>query len=246
MRTFRTRTTVLAATTAALALALTACGGADDAGTKDKKAAASVSQVTPSTGATESGTGTTGGTGATETGTGTGTTGGNGTSGGDTSGAATSAAQTGAKKKNDGSTPACTANDVKISAVKQDGVPTTHITLTATNVSGRSCTLLQYPLIAFGDIQTAKDVPSVAKSKPGTPVVLSAGAPAYAAVRINNGGVDEENRAVTSFNVNLFAKDGPAEGSKVVKAPAGGIAVDDAAARTGYWTHELRNGADEF
>ncbi|MFE5483813.1 DUF4232 domain-containing protein [Streptomyces sp. NPDC056527] len=240
MRTFRTRTTVLAATTAALALALTACGGADDAGTKDKKAAASVSQGTPGTGATESGTGQDG---RTSTG---GASASAGTSGGDASTPTTSAAQTGTKKKNDGRTPACTADDVKISAVKQDGVPTTHITLTATNVSGRSCTLLQYPLIAFGDIQTAKDVPSVPKSKPGTPVVLSAGAPAYAAVRINDGGVDEQNRAVTSFNVNLFAKDGPAEGSKVVKAPAGGIAVDDAVARTGYWTHELRNGADEF
>ncbi|MFD9034333.1 DUF4232 domain-containing protein [Streptomyces sp. NPDC059567] len=240
MRTFRTRTTVLAATTAALALALTACGGADDAGAKGKKAAASVSPVTPGTGATENATGQDG---RTSTG---GAAGSAGTSGGDASGPATPAAQTGTKKKNDGRTPACTVNDVKISAVKQDGVPTTHITLTATNVSGRSCTLLQYPLIAFGDIQTAKDVPSVPKSKPGTSVVLSAGAPAYAAVRVNNGGVDEQNRAVTSFNVNLFAKDGPAEGGKVVKAPAGGIAVDDAVARTGYWTHELRNGADEF
>ncbi|MEU9862804.1 DUF4232 domain-containing protein [Streptomyces sp. NPDC047971] len=245
MRTFRTRTTVLAATTAALALALTACGGADDAGTKDKKAAPSVSTVTPGTaagdttgqdGPTSTGAGTTGGTGAT---------GAADAAGRDAAGPATSAAQAGSKKKA-ARTPACTADDVKISAAKQDGVPTTHITLTATNVSGRSCTLLQYPLIAFGDIQTAKDVPSVPKSKPGTPVVLSAGAPAYAAVRVNNGGVDEQNRAVTSFHVNLFAADGPAEGSKVVTAPAGGIAVDDAAARTGYWTHELRNGADEF
>jgi hypothetical protein len=240
MRTFRTRTTVLAATTAALALALTACGGADDAGTKDKKTAASASTVTPGTG--QDGSTSSGTTGTTGTG---GTTG-VGASGQDASSPATSAAQTGSKKKKPARTPACTVDDVRITAVKQDGVPTTHITLTATNVSSRSCTLLQHPLIAFGDIQTAKDVPSVPKSRPGTPVVLAAGAPAYAAVRVNNGGVDDQNRAVTSFNVNLFAADGPAEGSEVVKAPAGGIAVDDAAARTGYWTHELRNGADEF
>ncbi|MDT9692497.1 DUF4232 domain-containing protein [Streptomyces sp. P9(2023)] len=135
---------------------------------------------------------------------------------------------------------------MKITAAKQDGVPTTHITLTATNVSGRTCTLLHYPLIAFGDVQTAKDVPSVAKSRPATPVVLAVGAPAHAAVRINNGGVDDENRAVTSFHVNLFAADGPAEGSEVVSAPADGITMDDSAAKTGYWTPELREGADDF
>ncbi|MET9515770.1 hypothetical protein [Streptomyces sp. NPDC002994] len=90
---------------------------------------------------------------------------------------------------------------MKITAAKQDGVPTTHITL------------------------------PVAKSKPGVRIVLSAGAPAYAAVRMY---------------VNLFAADGPAEGSKTVTAPKGGIAVNDAVAKTGYWTHELRNGADDF
>ncbi|WP_274564763.1 hypothetical protein [Streptomyces spiramyceticus] len=46
--------------------------------------------------------------------------------------------------------------------------------------------------------------------------------------------------------MNLFAAEGPAEGSKVVTAPKGGIAVVFAAAKTGYWTPELRNGADEF
>ncbi|GAA3171030.1 MULTISPECIES: DUF4232 domain-containing protein [Streptomyces] len=153
---------------------------------------------------------------------------------------------TGATKTTGGKAPACTFEDVKITAEKQDGTPTTHLTLTAVNTSGHACTLLRYPLIAFGDIHTAKDVPAVAKSKPGTPVVLNAGEPAYAAVRINNGGVHEDNHVVTSFDVNLFAPEGPAEGSKVVKAPRGGIAVDDAVAKTGYWTMELRNGADEF
>ncbi|WP_438828692.1 hypothetical protein [Streptomyces klenkii] len=46
--------------------------------------------------------------------------------------------------------------------------------------------------------------------------------------------------------MNLFSADGPAEGSKVVTAPAGGIAVDETVAKTGYWTPKLRNGADEF
>ncbi|UKY48183.1 DUF4232 domain-containing protein [Streptomyces inhibens] len=233
MRTSIRRPAVLAATAvAALSLTLTACGGDD--GAKDKGAAASSSKASGA-GAEKKGTAADSKAAA-----------GTDTAGSDTSGSNAPAAQAGSRKKNGGKAPACTVSDVKISAAKQDGVPTTHITLTATNVSGHACTLLQYPLIAFGDVQTAKDVPSVAKSKPGTPVVLNAGAPAYAAVRINNGGVDEKNRAVTSFNVNLFAADGPAEGSKVVTAPKGGIAIDDAVTKTGYWTPELRNGADEF
>lgn len=242
MRTSIRRPAVLAATAvAALGLTLTACGG-DDA--KDKGAAAPASSSSKATG---SGSGS----GAKDTaadGTAAQDESGTGTAGAGTSGSdpAAPAAQAGSKKKSGSGAPACTADDVKISAAKQGGVPTTHITLTATNVSGHACTLLQYPLIAFGEVQTAKDVPAVAKSKPGTPVVLNAGAPAYAAVRIAEGGVDEDNRVVTSFYVNLFAADGPAEGSRTVTAPKGGIAVNDAVAKTGYWTPGLRNGADEF
>ncbi|MFF8275892.1 DUF4232 domain-containing protein [Streptomyces lateritius] len=250
MRTSTRRPALVASTlVAALSLTLTACGGGD--GAKDQGAAAPASSG--SAAARGGGTGTAGGD-TSGTGTSGAATAGSGTSGTGTSGPGTSgssdsadpATQAGAKKNPGGKAPACTVDDLKISAAKQEGVPTTHITLTATNISGHPCTLLRYPLIAFGDIQTAKDVPSVAKSRPATPVVLNAGAPAYAAVRVNEGGVDENNRVVTSFHVNLFAADGPAEGSKVVSAPQGGLAVDDAVARTGFWTPELRNGADEF
>ncbi|GGT73130.1 DUF4232 domain-containing protein [Streptomyces lateritius] len=254
MRTSIRRPALVASTlVAALSLTLTACGGGD--GAKDQGAAVPASSSAAARGGD---TGTAGGDTA-GTGTSGAATAGSGTSGPSTSGSSASgsgtsgssdsadpATQAGAKKNPGGKAPACTVDDLKISAAKQEGVPTTHITLTATNVSGRACTLLRYPLIAFGDIQTAKDVPSVAKSRPATPVVLNAGAPAYAAVRVNEGGVDENNRVVTSFHVNLFAADGPAEGSKVVSAPKGGLAVDDAVARTGFWTPELRNGADEF
>ncbi|MFF9018090.1 DUF4232 domain-containing protein [Streptomyces sp. NPDC014870] len=231
MRTYRTRTTVLAAVTAALALSLTACGGEKGTAAQTGAGASAAPAAAPSVTVTPSASAAASDPGADSA----------------SAGTRTAAAQTRATKKPGSRTvPACTVRDVKITAAKQDGVPTTHITLTATNVSGRSCTLLKYPLIAFGDIQTAKDVPSVAKSRPATAVVLNPGAPAYAAVRISGGGVHEDNRVVSSFNVNLFAADGPAEGSKVVSAPAGGIAVNDAVAKTGYWTPELRNGADEF
>ncbi|MFJ5196994.1 DUF4232 domain-containing protein [Streptomyces sp. NPDC088394] len=249
MRTSIRRPAVLAASAvAALSLTLTACGGED--GSKDNGAAASVSAEQGTSGSSGGGSsnGGVGTTGSTTTGSGT-TGSGTSTSGTTGSGTSTSGTvvQAGVKKKATAKAPACTVNDVKISAAKQAGLPTTHITLTATNISGHACTLLQYPLLGFGDLpQTSKDVPAVAKSKPGTPIVLNAGTPAYAAVRINNGGVDEKNHAVSSFYVNLFAADGPAEGSRTVAAPKGGIAVDDAAAKTGYWTYELRNGADEF
>ncbi|MEV8590031.1 DUF4232 domain-containing protein [Streptomyces sp. NPDC051180] len=250
MRHHRKNTVLAAAAIAALSLGLTACGG-DDASTGAKDAgSASAAQTT---GGTADGGTTTGGTADQTT-----AKGGSGSTGGSTASSSSSSATGGSSSGSTGSTgssggsktdakaPACAYGDVKITAKKADEVPTEHIVLTATNTSGRSCTLLQYPLIAFGPIQTAKDVPAVAKSKPSAPVVLKAGEPAYANVRVALGGVDEDNKVVSEFNVNLFASDGPAEGSVVVKAPAGGLAVDESAAKAGYWTYELRNGADEF
>ncbi|MCX4965437.1 DUF4232 domain-containing protein [Streptomyces sp. NBC_00654] len=246
MRTSIRRPVVLAATAvAALSLSLTACGGEDGAKSDGAAKPPSASKAADG-GAGTSGSGTGGSDTAGSTAGGT-EKAGSGTAGSGESGSGGVAAQAGSKKKPGAKAPACTADDVTVSAAKQEGVPTTHITLTAKNVSGRACTLLKYPLLAFGDLpQTSKDVPPVAKSNPGVPIVLEAGAPAYAAVRVNNGGVDDKNHAVTSFYVNFFATDGPAEGSKTVTAPKGGIAVDDAAAKTGYWTYELRNGADDF
>ncbi|ALO10810.1 hypothetical protein AQF52_5216 [Streptomyces venezuelae] len=263
MRTHHKATVLAAAAVTALSLGLTACGGDSGTGAKDAGSASS-SHSEQAAGAADTGTGddtaddTADGTSdAADTADGS-------TAGGPASGGVSEASATGGKGSTSGKgstggktaaktstktaakAPACAYGDIGITAAKADEVPTEHITLTATNVSGRSCTLLQYPLIAFGDIQTAKDVPAVAKSKPAAPVVLKPGAPAYANVRVALGGVGEGNKVVKSFNVNLFAADGPAEGSIVVKAPAGGLAVDETAAKTGYWTYELRNGADEF
>ncbi|MFB8078105.1 DUF4232 domain-containing protein [Streptomyces sp. NPDC056013] len=256
MRTHHKSTVLAAAAIAALSLGLTACGGGTDAGAKD--AGAATSQAAE--GATDKGTGAAAGAAdqtAAKSGSGSAggsTTGGSTAGGGSGSGTkgSTAGASTGSSTgsstggKTAAKAPACAYGDIKVTAAKADEVPTEHIVLTATNTSGSACTLLEYPLIAFGPIQTAKDVPAVAKSKPAAPVVLRPGAPAYANVRIALGGVDEDTKVVNSFNVNLFAAGGPAEGSIVVKAPAGGLAVGEAAAKTGYWTEELRNGADEF
>lgn len=230
MRIHRKNTIAAAAAVvvAALSLGLTACGGSD---TDGKAAGTPSASQTPSDTASKpaAGTGATADPAASKSKTGSSTGGKNSTGSTDTS-----------------KVPACGYKDVKITMAKADETPTEHIVLTALNTSGRSCRLFQYPLIAFGDIQTAKDIPAVAKSKPATPIVLKSGEPAYANVRVGLGGVHENNKVVTTFNVNLFAADGPAEGSRVVTAPSGGLSVDEAAAKTGYWTYELRNGADEF
>ncbi|MFC8494480.1 DUF4232 domain-containing protein [Streptomyces sp. NPDC057235] len=249
MRHHRKNTVLAAAAVAVLSLGLTACGGSDT-GAKDAGSASSAPQAAAGTGdgaaPAESGSGSTGGSTA--------------TSGGSTSGGATAGGSTGGGKGTTASTastgstggkasakaPACAHGDVEVTVEKADEVPTEHVVLTATNVSGRACTLLKHPLLAFGPIQTAKDVPAVAKSRPAVPVVVNKGESAYANVRVSLGGVHEDNKVVKEFTVNLFAPDGPAEGSIVVKAPAGGLAVDEAVAKTGYWTYELRNGADEF
>lgn len=261
-----TRTALLVAAVAAASLGLTACGG-DDTGAKDAGSAKASQQAaapqntdtTPAAGDAATaggatGSGTAGGTGGSTGGSdatpaadqaaaqGSGSGSGSGSDASSGSGSGSKAAS----GSGDSKAPVCAYGDVKITAAKADEVPTEHIVLTATNTSGSACRLLGHPLIAFGEIQTAKDIPPVAASKPAAPVVLEPGAPAYANVRISNGGVHEDNKVVKEFNVNLFAAEGPAEGSVVVTAPAGGIAVDEAVAKTGYWTPELRNGADEF
>lgn len=230
MRTYRHRSALLAAaTTAALALALTACGG-DDSGTKTAGPADSTSA--PAAAAAEGSsqddgaaadTGSKDTTAAQTTGTG---------SDGGTDGGSDSS----------GTAPTCTTDDVAISAARQDGPPYTHIVLTAKNTSGHSCTIEGFPKVQFLESHK-EDVPAVAKSKPATPVVLQAGAPAYALVKLSDGGVDEENEPVSAFSVWLEGGDGMA----TVQSPgSGGIAVDPAVWATGYWTPELRNGADDF
>ncbi|CAM5521611.1 hypothetical protein SALBM135S_04059 [Streptomyces alboniger] len=243
MRTSRSRTTVLAAAgAAALALSLTACGqGGSDAKAAGPSeatvAAAPAGQAGKSAEATGAEAGQKAGGGAGAEGTTvshartTGTAGSTGTARTVKAPGATVAA-----------TPVCTTGDVRISAARHNGPPYTHIVLTAKNISGHSCRLNGYPEIQFLESHR-ENVPPVAKSKPAAPVVLKAGAPAYAMVRVSNGGVDEPSEPVSGFSVTLQGGGGMAS----VTAPGrGGIAVDPAAWKTGYWTYELRNGADDF
>ncbi|MFE1819713.1 DUF4232 domain-containing protein [Streptomyces anulatus] len=236
MRTFRNRTTVLAAaTTAALALTLTACGD-NGTGTRSEGSAASdsatVAAETPKAADDAAGTGTTGSTGS-----GTGTAQAAGTT--KSAGGSGDSAGTSAKA----SAPLCTAEGLQITAERQDGPPYTHLTLSAKNTSAAGCEMKEYPHIHFLD-NARGIVPPVAKSKPQTPVILEPGQSAYVAVRMSEGGRKESTETVKEFTVTLKANGG---GMAVVKSPAPeGLSVNPQKWATGYWTTELRNGADDF
>ncbi|MFF2172105.1 DUF4232 domain-containing protein [[Kitasatospora] papulosa] len=229
MSTVRTRTTVLAAAaTAVLALSLTACGE-DGTGTKSAGPAGSGSTAAAAAVKSAQNAGSTESDGASQ-------------ATGDSGDAKTTGDSGSTKTGDGGGVAACTTKGLAISAAVQDGPPTTHIVLTAKNTSGHSCLMQGFPEIRF--LENARGtVPAVGKSKPADPVVLAAGAPAYAVVRLSDGGMDEDVETVKDFSVTLPGSAGMA----IVKAPgAEGIAVDPARWATGYWTPELRNGADEF
>ncbi|WP_329297355.1 DUF4232 domain-containing protein [Streptomyces sp. NBC_00659] len=230
MNASRHRSMLLAVTGTALALSLTACQ--DGSGTKSSSAAAPSAPAasSPAATGTSDATDATGSAESTESKASTGST--------DTS--AGSAGATG--KQAAASTPVCTAADVRVTAARQDGPPYTHIVLTAKNTTRHSCRLTGFPHIQFVESHK-QDVEAVAKSKPATPVVLTAGAPAYALVKLSNGGVDENNEPVSAFSVML---EGDSTVITVAAPGSEGIAVDPAKALTGYWTPELRNGADDF
>lgn len=227
------RSTLLAVAGTALALSLTACQS-DSADTSSSR---------PTTAATVASSPAAGATTATED---TGTPEASRSAGSARSAAAkgsTDASSTGSTGgRGTASTSVCTARDIRVTAATQDGPPYTHIVLTARNTSGHSCRLTGFPHIQFLESHK-QDVPAVAKSKPATPVVLTAGAPAYALVKLSDGGVDEDNEPVSAFSVQL---EGDSTVIAVTAPGSDGIAVDPAKALTGYWTPELRNGADDF
>ncbi|MFJ8091781.1 DUF4232 domain-containing protein [Streptomyces griseofuscus] len=235
------RTALLAAAGTALVLSLTACQGDGDANSAPTSGS-SVNVQSPSGKATDA-SGTTGSANSTGSDSTSGSTGSN-SGGGSTkaSGSSGSASSGSSGEQASASTPVCTAGDVRITAATQDGPPYTHIVLTAKNTSRHSCRLTGFPHIQFLESHK-QDVPAVAKSKPEAPVVLAAGDPAYALVKLSDGGREENNEPVTAFSVMLA---GDPTVIAVTAPGSEGVAVDPAKALTGYWTPELRNGADDF
>ncbi|MFE9905973.1 DUF4232 domain-containing protein [Streptomyces achromogenes] len=240
----RHRSALLAVAGTALVLSLTACqsdGDSASSATPEATVAATAVSAQPAGG---KGTGTSGATGPAEAARSTGSkdsagsTGSSGSSG--TTGTTGSTGSTGERASD--SAPLCTAGDVTVRAATQDGPPYTHLVLTARNTSHHACRLTGFPHIQFLESHK-QDVPAVGKSKPATPVVLTAGAPAYALVKLSDGGIDEDTEPVSAFSVML---EGDPTVIAVTAPGSEGIAVDPAKALTGYWTPELRNGADDF
>lgn len=236
--TLRRRSTLLTVAGTALVLSLTACqSDADTESTSAPSTSATVASSPAAAGTTaDKGKDTTDATGSADSAGSTGSSGSKGSAGSSDA----SAGETGEQVT--ASTPVCAAGDVRVTAATQDGPPYTHIVLTARNTAGHSCRLTGFPHIQFLESHK-QDVPAVAKSKPATPVVLGAGAPAYALVKLSDGGVDEENEPVMAFSVTL---EGDPTVIAVTAPGSDGIAVNPAKALTGYWTPELRNGADDF
>ncbi|MBA9048661.1 MULTISPECIES: DUF4232 domain-containing protein [Streptomyces] len=232
------RTALLAAAGTALVLSLTACQGDGDANSASTSGS-SVNVQSPSGKATDA-SGTTGSANSTGSDSTSGSTGSN--IGGGSTKASGSSGSASSGEQASASTPVCTAGDVRITAATQDGPPYTHIVLTAKNTSRHSCRLTGFPHIQFLESHK-QDVPAVAKSKPEAPVVLAAGDPAYALVKLSDGGREENNEPVTAFSVMLA---GDPTVIAVTAPGSEGVAVDPAKALTGYWTPELRNGADDF
>ncbi|MEU5792420.1 DUF4232 domain-containing protein [Streptomyces sp. NPDC047813] len=242
------RTALLAATGTALVLSLTACQSDGDANSAPTSGS-SVTVQSPSGKATD-GSGTAGSANSAGSSGSSAEAGANGSSGasgssgsGGSTGASGSSSSSGSSSEQaSASTPVCAAKDVHITAATQDGPPYTHIVLTAKNTSRHSCRLTGFPHIQFLESHK-QDVPAVAKSKPEAPVVLAAADPAYALVKLSDGGREEDNEPVAAFSVMLA---GDPTVIAVTAPGSEGIAVDPAKALTGYWTPELRNGADDF
>ncbi|MFC9157914.1 DUF4232 domain-containing protein [Streptomyces bauhiniae] len=217
------------AASAALALSLSACQSGE--GAKAEGAAAPVAKETVSASASApaaaAGTST-----SDDTGSGTST----------AVGTAHKSNSTSAGAKKGTTTPLCRAQDVKVSSERQDGPPYTHIILTARNTSNHRCEMAGFPHIQFLESHK-QDVPSVAKSKPAAPTVLNPGDPAFVLVKLSDGGVHEDNEVVNAFQLIL---EGDSTVIAVDSSAGGGLAVDPAKTLTGYWTTELRNGADDF
>ncbi|MFT2016107.1 DUF4232 domain-containing protein [Streptomyces sp. 796.1] len=263
MRTFRNRTAVLTAATAAmLSLALTACNGEDS---KDTKSASPAASAPAESGGQDQGTdkgqgsteqsggqqqSTSGGqSGEQSQGGGSNSSAGGSSQGGSDqaqtpskSGGSDQATTSGGKGSSSKSPAPCQARQLTVSAATVDGPPYTHLTLTAKNHTSSPCLMVGFPKIHFLD-NARGIVPAVAKSKPAGQVVVEPGGSAYAAVRLSEGGRKENTEAVKEFTVTL---EGGAGMASVTAPGAEGIAVDPAKWATGYWTPELRNGADEF
>ncbi|MFE2141908.1 DUF4232 domain-containing protein [Streptomyces sp. NPDC059456] len=186
MRTYRLRTTALAAATAGLALALTACGGSDSAGgpTANPAAAKSADKQVSTGTVTPSGEGASAAPSAGKA-TGTGT-------------ATATPVKAGSSGKNTGGTTGdsyaythpCSARNLTVKVTSPTGAPATVRVIAVTNNGSTSCGLDYFPTVGFSAKGAALGLQATAPGglggAPAYPV--HPGATAYAAVDLNPSG----------------------------------------------------------
>ncbi|OKJ26712.1 DUF4232 domain-containing protein [Streptomyces sp. CB01580] len=175
MSTFRSRSAVLAAaTTAVLALALTACGGNDDTGTKSagpaNDAAAAAASADSSQSATDGTTTTTAKSGDAAQNTGTTKTGASKT------GTSNGSAKTGGGNTSDSYAYAhpCKSGDLSVRVYPRQGSATQHV-IEVNNVGANSCGLSYFPQVSLGAAKASDHSGDVQPKVPGG----LGGAPAY-------------------------------------------------------------------
>ncbi|GAA1942059.1 hypothetical protein GCM10009837_80220 [Streptomyces durmitorensis] len=189
MRTTRIRTTVLAATTAALALTLTACGGSDGSGGSASKAGSGRSVATAD-GAkgSEKASGTTV---TTETG------------GGGEQGTTGSGAGKAAPARAAAAQP-CTGDEISYAVLHrfpaQEGE---HLLITATNADSKPCWVTSYPSVMLGD--TSDVLPHAAKDAPGgtARITVKPGGKVYSAVAL----FTDSDRTHTATELSVALRD---------------------------------------
>ncbi|MGW9429893.1 DUF4232 domain-containing protein [Streptomyces decoyicus] len=195
MRTSRIRTATLAAVTAALALGLTACGGADG----DSKAAGGDSAA----GSTQSRSAAGGdGKGGEQQ-----ANGGGDTKGGARSTTASDGTGEGASKGATAGAQQCRGDEMLLTAVHRfAGQQGDHLLVTATNKGTKPCWVTSYPTVKLGDDGAA--LPHSNKDNPGGDkhLTLQPGGTAYSAVNLFDYG--SKNHTAQSFALALRGADG--------------------------------------
>ncbi|MGC4974150.1 DUF4232 domain-containing protein [Streptomyces sp. DT199] len=201
MTTHRARRTVrsaaLAAVTAAVALGLTACGGADD-GSKAAGGdrAAGTAQSRPAAGGN--------GKGSAEQ-----TDGGGDTKEGAQPSTASGRADQAASKGTTSGAQQCRGDEMLLTAVHRfAGQQGDHLLVTASNEGTKPCWVTSYPAVKLGDDVDGAALPHSTKDKPGGDrhITLQPGAKVYSAVNLFAYG--SQNHTAQSFALALRGDDG--------------------------------------
>ncbi|USA04787.1 DUF4232 domain-containing protein [Streptomyces lydicamycinicus] len=196
MRTSRIRTATLAAVTAALALGLTACGGADGS---SKAAGGDDAAGTAQSRSATNGEGKGGAEQAN---------GGGDTKEGARSTTASGGTDEGANKGTTAGAQQCRGDEMQLTAVHRfAGQQGDHLLVTASNAGTKPCWVTSYPTVKLGDVDGTA-LPHAKKDNPGggKHLMLQPGGKAYSAVNLFDYG--SKNHTAQSFALALRGTDG--------------------------------------